>query len=339
MNRRSPVHAALCAAAVVMAATVMVGSGGDGGGPSPVEASTSERHLGAEALERPGLAATQWEDLESIDDVRPAPDEVGRDRPTPYSGYRECEVRPDETEVRTCPWGTVDSGWNVVLVGDSKALQWQPVLATIAEQEGWRLTQMTKSGCAFTDAMRVRNDEPWTACRTWGREAIEEIIEMRPDLVLTSHRAPSAVPDDWPDSAGPSESLMVDGLVRYWDRITEAGIPVATILDNPSPPIRSVPQCLLDRPEDLTSCSFDLEQGNALSGAPAQREAARRVPGAAVLDLTSALCPDGRLCPPVIGDVLVYRDGSHLTRSYVESARSQVAAALRDATDGQFGRG
>jgi hypothetical protein len=37
------------------------------------------------------------------------------------------------------------------------------------------------------------------------------------------------------------------------------------------------------------------------------------VPGVHLIDLTDTICPQAQ-CPPVVGDVLVYRRGSHLTK-------------------------
>jgi hypothetical protein len=37
-----------------------------------------------------------------------------------------------------------------------------------------------------------------------------------------------------------------------------------------------------------------------------------------LIDPTPMICPE-ETCPAVIGDVLVYRNGAHLTRTYVNS--------------------
>jgi hypothetical protein len=39
----------------------------------------------------------------------------------------------------------------------------------------------------------------------------------------------------------------------------------------------------------------------------------------------------------VIGNVLVYRQGTHLTRTFVDSAKDQLSAELWRATHGLFG--
>ena len=36
------------------------------------------------------------------------------------------------------------------------------------------------------------------------------------------------------------------------------------------------------------------------------------------IDLVDCICPDDE-CAPVIGNVLVYRQGSHITKTYIET--------------------
>ena len=57
-----------------------------------------------------------------------------------------------------------------------------------------------------------------------------------------------------------------------------------------------------------------------------QRAAAREA-GLPFVDLTEFICPSAD-CPPVIGNVLVYRQGSHLTKTYVETMAPRLEAAL-----------
>ena len=67
--------------------------------------------------------------------------------------------------------------------------------------------------------------------------------------------------------------------------------------------------------------------------------AAAEVPAVKVIDMADVICPDADRCAPVIGNVLVYRQGTHLTRTFVDSAEPQLAAALAKATSDRFGAG
>lgn len=51
------------------------------------------------------------------------------------------------------------------------------------------------------------------------------------------------------------------------------------------------------------------------------------MPSARVLDLTDWICP-AEQCVPVIGDILLYRQGSHLTDTWVRSMTPIVQREL-----------
>lgn len=59
------------------------------------------------------------------------------------------------------------------------------------------------------------------------------------------------------------------------------------------------------------------------------RQAVKQVPTATLVDLTDVICPDGT-CRPVFGDVLVQRDGSHLTDTFVREVAPALDAPLAE---------
>ena len=66
------------------------------------------------------------------------------------------------------------------------------------------------------------------------------------------------------------------------------------------------------------ACSFPATEGG---GTDALREATKLAPGRLWIDLNPWVCPkteDGK-CPVAVGGVLVYRQGSHVTNTYVET--------------------
>jgi hypothetical protein len=48
------------------------------------------------------------------------------------------------------------------------------------------------------------------------------------------------------------------------------------------------------------------------------------------IDMTPYFC-DGRKCPPVIGNVIVYRDDSHITAAYSRTLAPMLARKLQSA--------
>jgi hypothetical protein len=168
---------------------------------------------------------------------------------------------------------------------------------------------------------------------------METVEELEPEVVLTASTFRDALPADDDTSTDQQHAPMVDGLVSYWERVLATGATLVPILDTPAPLNGTIPDCVQDHRDDLTQCAGPRSKGVRTSGAPTQREAAERVPDARIVDLTPLLCPGGERCPAVIGNVLVYRGGDHITDTYAETATSALAARLAKATDGRLGRG
>jgi hypothetical protein len=58
--------------------------------------------------------------------------------------------------------------------------------------------------------------------------------------------------------------------------------------------------------------------------------------GATLVDMENSFCTD-RLCPAVIGGVLVYRDGDHMTATYSRSLASALGRAIDQAAAARGG--
>ncbi len=89
------------------------------------------------------------------------------------------------TEVRSCTFGDAGSLTEVVLYGDSKALQWFDALERVARESRWRLVTVLKSGCAAIEVeapIATRS----ALCRAWRARAQGVIIARHPALVIAA---------------------------------------------------------------------------------------------------------------------------------------------------------
>jgi len=306
-----------------------------GWGSAPEKIDPSTGGIGAAALLDPANQGVVWSAVKSVDEMTPLATDAVKDRPPFYDDGSGCQVKNGVSTPKVCPSGDTSSDRKVVIIGDSKMAQWQTGLDLIAKKEGWQIVQMTKSACPFTDASIDRSNK--TDCREWGQKALQEILDIKPDLVITSHRMREALPEGKTDDKDATQDAMAAGMASYWKTLTDAGIPVTALLDNPAPSTEPVYECVAENPGNLPACAFDRDKGIAASGAPAALQAQREVPGVTTMDLSATICPDGARCSAVIGNVLVYRQGTHLTRTFIDSAEAQLAAALFTATDGKFG--
>ncbi|SDU86248.1 acyltransferase family protein [Jiangella alkaliphila] len=283
----------------------------------------------------PGAAVLDLENPRDDPDGRPV-DEVGSITPDPLDAPEDvppayadgCQVGIDSTEVATCEYGDPDGEVTIALVGDSKALQWITALDTIGRTNGWRVVTYTKSTCSFTAATLGRDGEPFEACTEWNDAVVDRLRDLRPDLVLTSQGRNRAMDDPEDPDAGESHDAMVEGLVRRWTDLSDEDIPVAVLADTPQPGF-DVYECAAEHRDRLTECSFDRAEAVANSAAAVLERAAEESGRVAWINLNRAICP-GESCAPVIGNVLVYRQGSHLTVTYVDTLEPRLARALEE---------
>ena len=276
---------------------------------------------GAAAITEPRPPGTPTNTTSTDPDyITPDPVDAADDLPDAYSNG--CQVGFADTEPRECVYGDSSTG-SVMLVGDSKAVQWESALQAVASELDWTLTTIGKSSCAFSEADHLRQGEPYPECRAWNDAVTAKILDAHPDLVIVSSGVRAGYPkgaDDTEQSTG----AMARGYADRWTELIEAGIPVVVILDNPGPD-QPIPECVADNRTDIGSCAFMLEA--AWSAAATQRRALEMSDDAHVIDMTAYICPDD--CPAVIGNVLVYRQGSHLTRTYIDSLAPVLADQLK----------
>ncbi len=289
--------------------------------PGPSASTDPTKPFGAAAiLADPAGAKELWK-VDTATSITPSPDQATADVPDAYD--KGCQVSQDSSTPVECVYGDENGTETVALVGDSKALQWITALDAIGKDRGWRIITHTKSACAFTAADVLKDGKPYDACNEWNDAVTSILLEEKPSLVVTSQNASKAAPAGSGSSSGTSDG-MLSGLEERWTQLQDAGITVAALTNNASPG-DEVYECVAQHPDQLSTCAFEA----AYPTGKVQRAAAESV-GAAVLDLADVICPGG-MCPAVIGDVLVYRQGSHLTQTYVSTLTGTLDARLVEA--------
>ncbi|WP_162802997.1 acyltransferase family protein [Ornithinimicrobium avium] len=287
-----------------------------GGGQRDGGARTDAPTTTSDGTPPPGSVAS----LALVDGFVPAATEATQDVPAGYDDG--CQQNQSDPEPIRCDYGDPQGEVTIAVVGDSKILQWQSVLDQIGKDEGWHLVSYTKSACGFHSGMQVAKGGPYTSCAQWNDLVMQEIVDLDPDLVLTTQRNFQALTDE-SDPSTLSEDAMLPAIVETWQELADHGIPVLGMLDNAAPDI-SVYECVAEHPDDLAACTFDKQEGIDNSSAPLFEAAAEQVPDVRLLDVRDAICPDPQTCVPVIGGVLVYRQTSHITDTYARSLEPLV---------------
>src|SRR5690625_467665 len=244
-------------------------------------AEQEQQAQGAAALARGGSANAEAPpgsvaSLASIDWFTPQATQATESVPSAYA--EGCQQNQTDAEVVMCEYGDLDSDVVVAVVGDSKVLQWQSAIEQIANDQGWHVQSFTKSSCVFSAGMQTDEGEPYTSCQEWNDNVLADLIALDPDMVLVSGRTTTAL-EDWTDPDTESRDVMTQALVEQWTQLSDADIPIAAILDTPSPGDLSMYECVAEHTDDLQACTFDREEGIEDSQAPQQRAAAEQVPG------------------------------------------------------------
>jgi peptidoglycan/LPS O-acetylase OafA/YrhL len=214
------------------------------------------------------------------------------------------------------PCSTGSGGRTIVLFGDSHAAEWYPALQRVVAASGDTLVTQTKSACASIDVEQTWEGAPYTSCGTWRDAVIAQLRAHPPAMVVLA---------DYTASIGGAdpEGRWRDGMestIRTLSAFTE----VVLIADTPD--LRDSPGvCLSAHLDDTASCT---KAASDALDAPGRRgtAAAASATGTPLIDLTGYFCSD--VCPPIIGNVLVYRDSHHMTATYSASLAGPLGARL-----------
>ena len=257
--------------------------------------------------------------------IAPDPLQAPEDVPSLYANG--CQVEANSAEPVSCTYGAQDADTTVAVVGDSKAAQWVPAFEALAEKHDWRIVTYTKSACPFIDGTVTLDGATYDTCRDWGQEVMDRLTgSEQPDYVVTAQMRSTALEGD--DPAETSQEAMERAITSAWSRLEEAGVRVISLADTPQTGM-DVYACVAEHPDDLTTCTYSKARGLDQSGVEVQSAAAEQA-GVPFVDLNDYICPTEE-CAPVIGNVLIYRQGSHITRTYIETLAPQLERALAEA--------
>ncbi len=283
-------------------------------------------HFGAGALGRQPTLSKEGIPRAIYSAVTPHPMNATKDIPRAYT--EGCQAPASGTIPSWCVIGDVNSSRIVAVLGDSKILQYYEALDAAGKALNWKIVTATKSACTLTAAVTLRKGRPYTECLKFTNNVMRDLGKFRPYAVITSQAMfKGHMPDA--QSSTPTRKGMIQGLVAIWSQFDSWGSKVFVVLDNPKPN-SSVYNCLLANPEDALKCTFQKVDGKNKSAEKVQRLAAQQINGISIIDLSDYICPR-EICAPVIGDVLVYRQGPHITNTYARSLSPVLTAKLHTA--------
>ncbi|WP_017933210.1 acyltransferase family protein [Nocardioides sp. Iso805N] len=277
-----------------------------------------DRCFGAQALD-PGRACPP-----SSADPVPAPALAAKEQDayTKTAGS-DCWASYPTFVMRVCDFGRRDSGITVALVGNSHAGQWLPALQRLAGQRGWHITTYLAEGCSMADLLQeFPGAGAAEACRRWATSTAAKVEADAPDAVVFANRVSSPAVGHTVAESQPLYAAGLHRILARWHRI-----PVVALRDTPAPKDGgriSIPNCVALHLHEWKHCGADRSAWVPTDPVVA---AAADLTNVRVLDLNDHICGEKR-CEAVVGGVLVYVDGSHLTATYAQTLAPYLAPAL-----------
>jgi peptidoglycan/LPS O-acetylase OafA/YrhL len=233
----------------------------------------------------------------------------------------ECILEVGESALKDCVYGNAAGSVTIVLFGDSHAAQWMPALHLVAVENEWRLIVHTKKACPSADIPTIK-DPNGTDCAVWRASVIAQIAELHPDLVVLSGYRYQAAPG--------TEGRTPDQVWRDGVELTVAKLVPVTeqvlLLGDSATPKYLIPYCLANNLNNVPNCMAARDEAIRPTRLGVEREVAEKY-DADFIPTSDWLCTD-TACPVIVGNVLMYRDDSHITATASEFLAPYVELAL-----------
>ncbi len=244
------------------------------------------------------------------------------------------------TDLVTCRFGSEDPVETVALLGDSHAASLYEAMETVAEERDWAVVTYLKAGCPGLGSGRLpgigQPAEERPACEEWGQAALAEIAgDPTITRVFTSYRSDVY---KYEDQDGVLHDEFPAELVRApMQQLADAGKRVTVLRAVPTTGGVHLGPRLLNLEASAPDCIARAgEVDDPCAGPRDERLTPDRLVDAAtslqdgriqVVDLTDAFC-DEQTCHELVGGVIVYFDGSHLTATFSRTLGRHITAQL-----------
>ena len=280
-------------------------------------------------MDNPGATATDDWDPSPAALTLPLATELENEWQTPGNPCAGSNNPKDERIMFCEQGGNFDGSPDLVMLGDSHMQHWSSAAAAAMEESGGSWVLVFHPGCRY--GSEADRDE--AECANFQDAAEEYVANLAPKMVLTTASKTVAAPDEYLRSPGEQET-MVDHYAQAIQPFLDAGSQVIAMRDTPRYTY-SIPECVDSNRSNLEACDVSAHEALAQIN-PVQEFLAEHDYGSQVvsLDMTGLLCPDG-VCKAVIGNVSTYLDDSHLSKTFVLSAKRQFADAFKEATGWQ----
>ena len=243
----------------------------------------------------------------------------------PSSSYDGCHASIFAITQGPCVFGDPSGKYTVVLFGDSHMQQWQPAFTDAGVYAHWRVVNWTKSGCPPQELTEFNTqlNRTYTECDTWRARTLARIAALKPTVVVLTSS------DGDNDAAGTvSPTAYADATVstvRILQRTTTAKI---VYLEDTPYPGYNVAECVAAHLGDVKACNLPLSKAYAYPAThQAINQALQKLGGVTLVNPAGWMCADN-VCPAVVGNLLVFRDQSHLSVEFSQWLTPMITSLL-----------
>jgi len=236
-----------------------------------------------------------------------------------------CDTWYHSARLHPCVIDPKGATHTVVMFGDSVLAQWFPAVADIyLKTPGWRLEVLTKSACSASAVpyFYPRIKALYTVCSVWRERAIRYLQRLRPDVIIMGSTHYDYTPAQW-----------ISGTRSVLERLSPAAGSIVLMSPTPELGFNGL-SCLSARANwprwlpPVHACMRPLRPESKNGMTALLERAAAPFANVRVVDLRRAVCPHG-ICRAQVDGRIAYRDGQHLTASFVRSLAPSLRRALR----------
>lgn len=223
-----------------------------------------------------------------------------------------------------CVWGDTEAETTVVIFGGSHSEPWLIPLDQLGREHGFKVIPLVRQACPLIlDDLDTVSPE----CAEWSRLAFDRIIELQPDLTVST----ATRPESRAGEGSPGPDMVPYSYATVWEELQANDIPFLGLRDNPWVFSREGEhmdpnECLIAG-NDVESCST-LRQ-TVYSDADPAAEFLFPENKQWGLNTVDWYCNE-ETCPPIIGNVYVYRDQNHISNAYAATTAPLIWAKLQE---------
>jgi peptidoglycan/LPS O-acetylase OafA/YrhL len=289
-----------------------------------IERSTGKELTGLSSHDYPGARALLNKVKVPKLPMRPTVLEAKNDLPpTTEDG---CISDFDNVGIVSCTYGDETASHTIALAGGSHAEHWITALDVLGRMHNFKVVTYLKMGCPLTTAeipLVMGDNRPYPKCHEWNQRVMSKLIADRPDYVFTTATRP------WNIKPG---DVMPGTYIGIWQQLSDNHIPILGMRDTPWLVRNGQPffaaDCLADG-GNAVSCG--VKRSDVLSPYNPTLDFVAQFPLLKPLDMSDAVCRKD-ICRAVEGNVLLYHDAHHISKTYMRTMTSELGRQIAAAT-------